>query len=311
MRVLASVAVLVSAALGSLAMAADGPQLAGEVYPSFEIGLLSRAELKDLGPEVLATLNEKKFTREFLQGKIDEVPETERADFEKAKPFLLAQLLQNELLAEEAAQRGALKKEDLGNEQAENEAIRNMMMKLVDGVKLTDDEIKQAYETNKQVFGEAEFEQVEPMLREYLRREKQQMAVIEFMQKVAEGTAVSLDSKWAKEQDAIMLDNPIDKARKSGKVTMVEFTSENCPPCKELKPIIEDMREKEKNVNIVVISVDEDQILGMRYRVRGTPTIVYFDAAGKEVDRSEGPVTREEIAESLDAARKGAPEPEE
>jgi len=312
MRAVMSAVIAACAAVGTLALGADAPRLAGEVYPSLEIGLLSRAVLKDLGPDVLATVGDRKLTREYLARKMAEVPEEARADFEKAKPFLLAQLLQRELLVAEAGNRGVLKKEDAGDEKAENEAIREMMMKIVEDVRPTEKEIEKAYEDNKEVLGDADLEKVKPMLREYLRREKQQMAVVEFMEKVAEGVAVSLDSTWAKEQDAILLDNPIDKARGSGKVTMVEFASEQCPPCKELKPVIEAIRKEQKDVNVIVIDVAEEQVLSLRYRVRGTPTVVFFDAAGKEVSRTEGLVTKEDIVASLDEARKGAPaEPEE
>ena len=58
---------------------------------------------------------------------------------------------------------------------------------------------------------------------------------------------------------------------------LVEFTAEWCAPCKQLKPVLEDLaREWAGTVDVVEFDVDKDPQMAVRYRVLGVPTMILF-----------------------------------
>jgi len=278
------------------------PRTAGEVYPEFGIGFLEDAELADIGPDVLATVNGKEITRKYLEQKIKDTPEESRALFESTKGFVLAQLVQRELMLEEARKQGLVKEN--ADEMGENEAIRKMVDKHVEGVEVTEQELKQACQEHKEELGDAKFEDVKDRIRDVLLQSKKQEKFIEFMEGISKGAKVVVDDKWAAEQQKIVTDNPVDKARASGKPTMVEFFAEWCPPCKKMKPTIEELKKSRKDVNIVSVDVDQNESLSLRYGIQNLPTQVYFDRKGKEVDRHEGYLGKKALEDKLDELAK-------
>ncbi|HUW31009.1 MAG TPA: thioredoxin domain-containing protein [Planctomycetota bacterium] len=275
---------------------------AGEVYPEFGVGFLEDAALADIGPDVLATVNGKAITRKYLEQKIKDTPEENRALFESTRGFVLAQLVQRELMLTEARKQNLVK--EGADEKAENQGIRDMVDKQVEGVEVTDDELKQAFQEHKEELGDAKFEDIKEQMREMLLQRKKQEKFIEFMEGIGKGAKIVVDDKWAAEQQKIITDNPVDKARASGKPTMVEFFAEWCPPCKKMKPTIDELRKDRKDVNIVSIDVDQNEALPLRYGIQNLPTQVYFDRNGKEVDRHEGYVEKGALEAKLDKLAK-------
>ena len=48
-----------------------------------------------------------------------------------------------------------------------------------------------------------------------------------------------MSASWAREQAVLAKDNPVDKARASGKPSLVDFGAKGCIPCDMLAPILE------------------------------------------------------------------------
>ena len=58
---------------------------------------------------------------------------------------------------------------------------------------------------------------------------------------------------------------------------LVEFTAEWCAPCKQLKPVLEELaREWAGVAEVVEFDVDKDPQMAVRYRVLGVPTMILF-----------------------------------
>ena len=58
---------------------------------------------------------------------------------------------------------------------------------------------------------------------------------------------------------------------------LVEFTAEWCAPCKQLKPVLEELAQDwAGNVDVVEFDVDKDPQMAVRYRVLGVPTMLLF-----------------------------------
>ena len=75
-----------------------------------------------------------------------------------------------------------------------------------------------------------------------------------------------------------------------------DFWATWCPPCKELKPIIEALaKEYEGKIEIKSINVDENKDLAQKFKVQAIPTLVFLDAKGNELSRIVGLVPRDTL----------------
>ncbi len=82
------------------------------------------------------------------------------------------------------------------------------------------------------------------------------------------------------------------------KVTFVELGSENCMPCRMMKPVLEKVtKQYTGQVKVVYhdVMTEAGRSEGSRYRIRVIPTQVFLDNTGKEFFRHEGFFSFEEI----------------
>ena len=282
----------------------EKPRTVEEVYPAVAVGLPRDAELKEMKPEIIATINDFHLTRDYIESKIGDVPDEDKQLFEKNQPFLVAQFVQSHILLMEARREGLVKEK--ADEKAQNEAIQKMVQDKVGEAEVTDDDVQQAYEKYKDQLGDTKFEDAKPLIRQALLQQKQQEIFMKFMNDISKDVKVAVNKDWAQQQNTILTNNPVDKARQSGKVTMAEFGAEWCPPCREMAPVIKQLKDELKdNVNIIPVDVDKEKALAMRYSVRNLPTQVYFNAKGEEVSRHEGMCSKEDILKKLDEIKAG------
>lgn len=84
----------------------------------------------------------------------------------------------------------------------------------------------------------------------------------------------------------------------SSKPTLVDFWAEWCGPCKMMNPVMERIKEKREDIEVVKINVDENRELAMKYQIRSIPTLVLFKE-GVPIWRNSGVLNEDMINHSL------------
>ena len=74
---------------------------------------------------------------------------------------------------------------------------------------------------------------------------------------------------------------------------LVDFYADWCGPCKMISPILEQV-EKEEEVTIVKVNVDELQDLAMKYGVMTIPNLKLFEK-GKIKNENVGLMSKDEV----------------
>jgi thioredoxin 1 len=63
----------------------------------------------------------------------------------------------------------------------------------------------------------------------------------------------------------------------SNKPVLVDFFAEWCGPCKQMSPILKEVKSELKdNVRIIKVDVDKNPMIATRYQIRSIPTLVVF-----------------------------------
>lgn len=86
----------------------------------------------------------------------------------------------------------------------------------------------------------------------------------------------------------------------SDKITLVDFYSDSCVPCKRLSPVLAELEEQYADeIRFVKININFDAALAEQYEVQSVPTIVFFKN-GEEVSRLNGSLKKNEIAANIE-----------
>ena len=82
-----------------------------------------------------------------------------------------------------------------------------------------------------------------------------------------------------------------------GELVIVDFYADWCGPCQMLAPVLEDL-DKEANLKIVKINVDDIPELARQFRVMSIPTLLLFKD-GKFVKKELGYMPIERLREFI------------
>jgi hypothetical protein len=92
--------------------------------------------------------------------------------------------------------------------------------------------------------------------------------------------------------------NELEEALASSKPTLAGFVGDDC--CQTITPTLEELAvDYDGTYNILIIEDGEQKYLFNQYEITLTPTQVYFDSTGAEVERIVGRSSKEEMVERL------------
>ena len=77
---------------------------------------------------------------------------------------------------------------------------------------------------------------------------------------------------------------------------LVDVGADKCIPCKMMAPILEELKkEYAGSLEVEFVDVWKNPKAGDKYNIRLIPTQIFYDAAGKEVGRHQGFLSKEGI----------------
>ncbi len=278
------------------------PNTVAALYPTVTSGVLTFARAAELSKGIALraddiTISTAEVSR-FIQGQPPELQD----ELNKNALFVLEHLATPRLLLNLARKSAAANAKE-ADPKADQQIIQDYFEKHVfSNIEVTDDEAEEFYRQNKNMFGGATLAQVREQIKPYLLGQKKQKAAADYILTVGKKIEISVSASWLKKQAALTLDNPVDKARNSGKPSLADFGATGCVPCDMLAPILKDLEAKYKDkLNVLFVHVREKQILAARYGIEAIPVQIFFDKSGKEVFRHSGIMSEEDVAERLKA----------
>jgi thiol-disulfide isomerase/thioredoxin len=265
-----------------------------EAYPGLATGMLKLAKLSDLGKGEILKTQDVLIKESSLNAVLSKTDPAMQAQLAKYKFSLLEEHATNRILLQEA------KKAGIKENEPEEEIISKFLAQKAPQVTVTETELRQFYAQSKDSLGGLPFEQVKDTLEGYLIDEKKQQVIRAYILELGRQIPILIDAKWVENQNRLAKDNPVDRARSSGKPTLVEFGATGCVPCDMMQPVLENLRKKyQDRLNIVFVHVGEEQILGTRYGITSIPVQAFFDRSGKEIFRHTGFFPQEEVEKRL------------
>jgi len=270
-------------------------QLVNDLYPGLTTGSLAFASASTLPEGVLLKAGKLVINGKELSEEIAGADEKMRPALRKNAFFILEQMATFKLLLSETKAAAAKNGDDI-SQKTEQAIIQDYLRSLMKTLEVTDEEIVKFYNGNTEMFGGATLAQVKPQIRQFLLQQKQQELVNERIRTIGRRMPIEISAPWLKVKAALAKDNPVDKARASGRASLVDFGSTGCVPCDMMAPILETLREKYKDkVNVLFIHVGEEPILASRYGVQSIPIQIFFDKSGKEFFRHVGFFPQDQI----------------
>ncbi len=288
-------ALIVLSLLASGSSAAYAADTIEAQYPGLAAGILKTAVPASLAEDTLliadgVTIKE----TQLLAGIQDQEPQL-RTQLEKNLFFLLEQEATQQILIDEARKAGIVV-----NDPGDSRPIQTLLEQQTKAISVSEDETRAFYSANREMIGDMPFEQVADPIGQYLLQDKKQQAVNDYIADLGRSRNIRINQAWVQTQSRLAADNPVDRARRSGKPTLVEFGAAGCVPCDMMQPILENLRKDfGDRLNVVFVHVGEEQVLGARYGIRSIPVQVFYDGRGEEVFRHVGFFAQEEVLKQL------------
>lgn len=277
----------------------NAEELVLKKYPNLDFTILNWAKLVKMEGGNIFKSSDIVYTEASLMDEIKTKYPDMLKDAKENLLFFLEESLGKKLLLSTARKEGH-------KQENEEEAIMNLLLSKVSDIKVDDSEVKKFYDEYLSKVDGMSFEKVKDQVRMYLINMKKRDAIRDYLQNFGKDKDLQVDKAWFETHVKKLLNNPVDQARASGKVTMVQFGADGCEPCELMRPFLKELSEKYKGKkNIIFVDVNQNRILAIRYGVEMVPVQTFYDSKGKEVFRHPGFYSKEQIEKKLAEIEKG------
>ena len=274
-------------ACATMLRAAAAPRTLAQACPLLSTSPLASARLVTLPAGTLLRAGSVTITAREVDREIAKAAPDVASQLKRNRLYLLAQLTTQRLVSFEAGPWA--KATNRAAKEAESVRVQAYLNSVVAGVTVTDADLRGFYEDNRSALGDMTFEQAQPQFRGYLLLLKREAAQQRYLNALSERVDIAVAEAWAMTNYRLLIDNPVDRARLSGRPSLVDFGAGGCAACETmsmlLAPVADDLKGK---ANVLLVDVRKQPVLGSRFGVRTIPLQVFFDRDGKEVARHTG-----------------------
>lgn len=276
-----------------------------ENYPLFSASPIGAARFAVLPKDILIRTGEISISRQEIEQEIAGARPGVKEQLEQNAFYLLEQKLIEKVLLAEGRSNLEREGHDVAN-LSERDLLQTFIAGMLAWVTPTEEEMRDFYAANKELMGGMPYDRVKGQIEMFLTQQMQQEFIQDYILNILQDRDVEIATSWGAEKIALLLDNLVDKARSSGKPSLVNFGSDSCVPCQMMIPAREAVRDKYKErANVVYVHTDRDQILSSRFGIQSIPTLIFYDRNGMEVHRHVGMMEQEEMEEWLNVMLQG------
>ena len=251
--------------------------------------------------QALATVNGEKITvQQFLQDVV-KIQEPDRSMLREDPSKFLEMMIMKALILQEVRREGFQASKE---ERREEEVIQEFLQKKFSSPPVVSrEELAAFYETYKDRMEGQTLEQAAPMIEQVIRQGKQEQEYMGYLEEIRNRASVEINQERlkamrAKAPESTNTREDFSKALKSGRPVLVDFGSNSCIPCRQLRPILQEIRKEQAGkMEVLVIDIYKYQDLANEYRIQVIPTIILFDSNAKEVFRNQGFMPKAAIME--------------
>lgn len=275
--------------------------------------------LENPNRQVLARVNDEKITVAQFNQELSKVETSLMREMLREEPQkFLEGMIMNTLILQEAKKQGITapikiyKDIDKESQSPEESIINEFIKKKFSSLpEVSQEEIEVFYKMYKDQMEGKPLKEMAPIIERILREMKQREALGEFLGELRKNAKVEIHQerlrKITVQPPESNTEEELKQALTSGKPVLVDFGANSCVPCRQLRPVLKEIRtEYSDKAKILVIDVYKYQNLAREHKVMLIPTLIFFDSQGKEVFRHVGILEKEKIVAKLKEIGMGA-----
>lgn len=279
------------------------------------VGLVA-TYLFTIGPfrkPVLAEVNGEKIPVALFQEELGKIDPASRELAKQDPGKLLDVIINRILLLQQAKQEGISVPErrsattPAAGEDAETATIMIYLDKKMAALPpITPEEIDRIYEDYKDQMGGRKKEEAAPLIKQMIEQQRQGEEVEKLIADLHKNAEIDVNRrelrKLAVVETGLETQSEADfrKALTGSKPMVVDFGSNSCIPCRQLRPVLQKIRQDYTGkLEVLIIDIRNNRKLASEYQIHVIPTVVFFDPAGKEVFRHRGFMSEEKVKEQL------------
>lgn len=271
------------------------------------LGILGYLKLFAWNPErqKIAKINERSISVAQFNRELARIPAPYQDIFREEPKQFLDQLILKEVLLQEAEKKGVKSDAGARPEDMEMSIIQNLLKReVLDRIKVSSEEISEIYNQHKAQLSQKPLAEVSPLIEELIKEAKGKEQVEEYIASLKDKAKIEISDRYLKAITAppppTDTDQDFKKAIQSGKPLLVDFGANSCLPCRQIRPILKEIKEEYAGkANILIIDVYKFKELAREHKVQLIPTLIFFDKDGQEVFRHVGAWDKESIKNKL------------
>ena len=269
-----------------------------------------------IGPlekSVLAVVNGEKIPIGLFQEELGKIDSIARDLVKKDPGKLLEVIINRTLLLQQAKKegvtapkRGTATSTTEGQDKESTTIMAYLDKKMAALPQVAPEEIDRIFDAYKDQMGGRKKEEAAPLIRQMIDQKRQGEEVDKLIAELRRNAKIDVNQKELQKLAVILAgmetqsEADFRKALTGGRPMVVDFGSNSCIPCRQLRPVLQTIRTVYTGkLEVLIIDIRNNQKLASDYQIQVIPTVVFFDPTGKEAFRHQGFMSEEKIKEQL------------